>query len=458
MRRRLTSLPLIWMLAGCDLAPHYLRPELPVPSSWPAGDAYPVSKGETAGLPWRSVVTDSRLRSIIELALANNQNLAATVANVAAARAQYRGQRAAQFPEFGASVSSTVDRPSTATDRSNLSAASIGISSFGIDLFDKQRNLSKAAFQQYLATYAGMRSTRILLIAETASAFVTYASDRELLAIAQLTVASGTRALELTKSLHRSGLVAGSDVADAETIVAQAQSDVAQFTTQLAKDRNAIELLVGFPPSDQQLEVSLKAFDASIALVPPGLSSAVLLQRPDVVQAEHVLQGTTANIGVARAAFFPTISLTAALGFASATLGALFTGGAFGMNNSAGVSMPILGGPTRGNLEYARAQRDQSLANYRHVVQTAFREVADALARRGTIYRQREAQARLVAAASTSYRLAEARYRTGTATFLSALVAQRTLYAAQQTQCATVLADLQNRIDLYQYIGADGGA
>jgi multidrug efflux system outer membrane protein len=176
------------------------------------------------------------------------------------------------------------------------------------------------------------------------------------------------------------------------------------------------------------------------------------------MQAEHELEGADANIGAARAAFFPTISLTSTLGFASTALSALFTGGKLGASGSPAATLPILGGAGRGNLDYAKAQRDYSLASYRYTVQTAFREVADELARRGTIGEQRAAQARLVAAASTSYRLADEQYRIGTSTFLAALTAQRTLYAAQQTQIGTILADLQNRLALYQFIGADGGA
>jgi len=176
------------------------------------------------------------------------------------------------------------------------------------------------------------------------------------------------------------------------------------------------------------------------------------------VQAEHALEGANANIGAARAAFFPTISLTGILGFASTALGALFTGGALGASGASAATLPILGGANRGNLDYAKAQRDYALAMYRYTIQTAFREVADELARRGTIDTQRAAQARLVAAASTSYRLADEQYRIGTSTFLAALIAQRTLYAAQQTQIAITLADLQNRVALYQFIGADGGA
>ena len=300
-----------------------------------------------------------------------------------------------------------------------------------------------------------MRSARIALVADTASDYATLASDRDLLAVAADTLRSGQRSLELTRSLHRSGLVSGVDVAEAETIVAQAQSDVAQDTTQVAQDKNALELLVGGPIADALLPGSLAELDPAIALVPAGLSSTVLLQRPDVLEAEHRLKGANDYIGAARAAFFPTITLTSAIGVASSALSALFTGGAASFSISPQASLPLLGGGNRGTLAYAKAERDYYLAQYRYTIQTAFREVADDLARRGTIDRQRAAQTRLFAAASTTYRLADAQYRAGTDTFLDALTAQRTLYAARQTQVATILVDLRNRISLYETIGAD---
>ncbi len=460
MRRRIFVSSLVaLLLAGCDLAPHYARPAPAVPSQWPVSAAYAPATDQAAGLPWRTMISDPHLRAVIERALANNQDLAATVANVASARAQYRVQRSAQLPTLTGDAGATITRGVTSSraDSSNYDA-NVGFSSFEIDLFGRLKNLSKQAFEQYMATEAGMRSARIALIAETATAYATLASDRDLLAVAQDTLKSGNRTLELTRSLHGSGLAAGTDVADAETIVAQAQSDMEQYTTQVAQDRNALELLAGGPVDDTELPASLAALDGAIAVVPAGLSSTVLLQRPDVLEAEHQLKGANANVGAARAAFFPTITLTSAIGVASTALSSLFTGGALSFSAAPQASLPILGGANRGNLAYAKAQRDYYLATYRYTVQTAFREVADGLARRGTIDRQRAAQARLIAAASTSYRLADAQYRVGSDTFLNALTAQRTLYAARQSQIATILADLENRISLYQYIGSDAGA
>lgn len=457
MMRRLIAVGLLTtVLAGCDLAPHYDRPGPSTPSQFPVGPAYPVAIDQPAGLPWRTMITDTKLRTVIDRALANNQNLSATVANVAAARATYRVQRAAQLPTLTGDAGATIQRGITnSANATNNFDANVGFSSFEIDLFGRQKNLSKQAFEQYLATDAGAHSTRITLIGETATAYVTLASDNDLLAIANDTLQSAARSLKLTQVLHNAGLVAGTDVANAETTVAQTQSDIARYTTQVAQDRNALELLVGATVDQALLPDSLAALEPGISVVPAGVSSTVLAQRPDVLEAEHRLKGANANIGAVRAAFFPTITLTSAIGVASTALGSLFTGGAFSASVSPQASLPILGGANRGNLAYAKAQRDYYAATYRYTVQTAFREVADGLARRGTIDRQRLAQGQLVSAAAMSYRLAEAQYRVGSDTFLNALTAQRTLYTARQTQVSTILADLANRIVLYQSMGLD---
>ncbi len=460
------------MLAGCDLAPHYLRKTADVvPSAWPTGAAYPPATSATpASMPWRTLFTDPKLQAVITQALTNSRDLRAAVANVASARATYRVQRSSQFPTLGAdgsvSISRTVvgdgntgvtsgTRTGTMTGSSYTQfSASVGVSAFELDLFGRQKNLSREAFEQYLATESGARSTKLTLVGETATAYATLASDLDLLKVAQAMVSSGDRTVKLTRELHDVGLVTGSDLADAITVLAQAQSDTENYTTQVAQDRNALELLVGAPVADALLPTSLDSVAGGVGNVPAGLSSTVLQSRPDVVEAEHQLKATYASIGAAKAAFFPTISLTSALGVASTALTSLFSGGVT-WSATPSVSLPILGGTNRGNLDYARAQRDYYLATYEKAVQTAFKETADGLARQGTIARQRAAQARLVEAAERSYRIAEARYRAGTDSFLTALVSQRTLYSARQTAVAVTLTDVTNRITLYQAIGAD---
>jgi multidrug efflux system outer membrane protein len=393
------------------------------------------------------------LRALISRALLNNSSLRATIANVAAARALYRVAASAEVPTLAGTAAATVSRGSNATP--DTYTVNAGLSGFEIDLFGRLRNQTAAAFETYLATESGARAARLLLVAQTATAYVTLAADNDLLGIAKDTVVSSTRTVELTQSLLAAGLTNAGAVQDAITVLAQAQSDVERYTTQVAQDRNALELLVGSPVEDISLPGSLAELDGAVAVAPAGLSSAVLLNRPDVVQAEHQLKGANAGVGAARAAFFPSITLTAAAGVASGALSTLFTSGAFNWSAAPSATVPVVGGPYRGNLAYAKAQRDSALANYESTLQSAFKDVANALARQGTIQRQRAAQKRLVEAANSSYHLADVQYRAGAGSFLTALVSQRTLYAARQTEASTTLVDLQNRITLYQAIGAD---
>ncbi len=461
-------------LTACNLAPEYTRPSLDyVPPQWPSGAAYEAHTDGPAGLPWQTLITDPKLRQVVETALAANQDLAAAVANVAAARAQYTAQRSSLLPTVTASGSASINRAlsgsgstgglpvqpgggaTSGSGDSTLFSSSVGISGFELDLFGRQRNLSQQAFEQYLATESGAHAARLSLVAEVATAYVTLAADLDLLAIAQAQAESASRTVSLTRALHDAGLANGSDVADATTVLAQARSDVANYTSQVAQDRNALELLTGQKIDDTLLPVSLDALEPRIANAPAGLSSQVLLRRPDVVEAEHALRGAYANIGVARAAFFPTISLTTAFGLLSPALGDLFSDGTSTWSANPSISLPLLGGSNSGNLAYARAQADYQLANYRKTAQAAYREVADALARRGTIDEQRAAQRQFMEAAEKSFRIAEARYREGADSFLTALVAQRTLYAARQSEVGTRLTDLTNRIALYRALGAD---
>lgn len=441
-------------LTACNLAPAYQRPTAPVPPAWPVGAAYRAAgTGEKAGLPWTSVIGDQQLRTIIDRALANNRDLRVTLANVLAARAQYRVQRAAQLPTVTADANATFSRRND--QRQDSYSADVGFSAFEIDLFGRLRNLSESALQSYLSTQEGARASRIALVAETGSAYATLAADQQLLALARNTLASAERTLTLTKSLNGVGLSGKLDVHQAETVVEQARSDVAAAITQVAQDRNALDLLAGAPVEDALLPVSLSSLIGSTALVPTGLSSDVLLQRPDVLQAEHRLQAAKADVGAARAAMFPRISLTSAIGVASSALSSLFSGGAFAWSAAPSASLPIFGGGVRANVDYSKAQQQAAVANYESAIQSAFREVADALARAGTIDEQQRAQRALVLSNQNAYALAEERYRAGIDPFLTTLVNQRSLYSAQRSAIATDLELLQNRITLYRAMGAD---
>ncbi|HWU02121.1 MAG TPA: efflux transporter outer membrane subunit [Novosphingobium sp.] len=459
LRRKLArtalALPLL-ALGACNMAPHYQRPTAPVASQWPQGAAYAPAEAGAAGMEWRQMIADKRLAQVVEMALSNSRSIREQMASVAQARATWHVDRSAQLPTIAATGTGSVTRGVTNQGlNSDSYSLTGGMSSFEIDLFGRVRNQSKAAFETYLSTQSGLRSARLTLVEETAAAYVTLASDRDLLKVAQDTVTSGERSLTLTRSLFNSGLASGSDVESAITVVEAAKSDVASYTTAVAQDRNALDLLVGKQVSDDLLPASLAELDPAIANVPAGLSSTVLLQRPDVVEAEHQLVSANASVGAARAAFFPTISLTSSIGVASTALSNLFTGGALNWNATPSASMPLIGGTTRGNLEYAKAQKDYYVAAYELAVQTAFRDVANALARRGTINAQREAQARYVSAARKAWLLAEDQFKAGIGTYQTALTAQRTYYTAQQTQISTLSSDLSNRVTLYAAIGAD---
>jgi multidrug efflux system outer membrane protein len=473
MRRRLLPLLLSVSLAGCtSLEPAYRRPEAPVPPGWPVGDAY--LRQSEAALPsvgYRDIFRDPRLQALIAQALANNRDLRIAAANIASAAAQFRVQRAQIFPRVeaggGASVSGAT-RSRTGTDGSGAAVTrdrfgvsaddnvGIGVSAYELDLFGRVRSLNNSALDQYFATAAAARATRLALIGEIATAYLTFAADRTLLDIARATEASAARSAELTGARLRGGIATRIDLRQAETILAQARSDVARQTSAIAQDRNLLQLLVGAPIEEALLPQSIESVDGLLGELPAGLGSEVLLRRPDVVDAEYQLRAANARIGAARAAFFPRISLTGLLGLASGSLTGLFSGGAFGFNAGADASLPIFdGGANRGNLAYAQAQRDLYVARYEQTIQTAFREVSDALARRGTIGQQLAAQTDLVAAARDNAALTEARFRGGIENFLSSLDAQRTLYAAQQSLVRTRLERATNLVDLYRVLGGD---
>jgi multidrug efflux system outer membrane protein len=453
------------LLAGCNLAPVYERPEPAIPQGWPAGDAY--LRATEAALPrisYRDIFRDPALQAIIERAIANNQDLRIALANVAAARGQLRVQRAQLLPQIDGTAGATVGERSAAQSTTGGTGGgkytsydlNVGLTAFEIDLFGRVRSLSDAALQDYLATEAAVRAVRLTLIAEVANAYLTLATDRSLLAIAAETAKTATRSVDLTRARLAGGIAPRTDLRQAETVLAQARSDVANLTTIVAQDRNSLELLVGAPVSDADLAASIESIDGMLGEVPPGLDSAILLRRPDVVQAEYQLRAANAMIGAARAAFFPRISLTAVAGLSSNALSSLFTSDAFAWSVQPSALLPIFdAGANSGNLETTKAQRDAAVAQYQKTIQTAFREVSDALARRGTIGDQYQAQEQLVAAALDSYTLADARYREGIDPFLSSLVAQLTLYNARRSLVSARLVRASNLVELYRALGGD---
>jgi multidrug efflux system outer membrane protein len=461
--RRFIALLATASLGACSMAPHYVRPDLPVPPSWPVGDAY--LKQNEAALPsiaYRDIFRDARLQSLIGQALTNNRDLRVAAANIAAARAQYHIQRAELLPEVDAtggyrhaSANPTAAAVGTSNGGNSFSA-DLGITSFEIDLFGRVRSLTTAAQDRYFETEAAARATRLTLVGDIATAWLTYASDKSLLKIARDTATSAQSSVALTSARLKGGVAPRTDLAQAQIILQTAQSDVAQQTTALAQDINALQLLVGAPVDPTLLPDSIGEAAKTVAELPAGLDSGILLRRPDVVQAEYELRAANAEIGAARAALFPRISLTALLGVASSGLSNLFTSGAFNTSVAPSVSYPIFrAGAGKAGVRQSEAQRDAALATYEKSIQTAFREVSDALARRGTITSQTKAQEALTAAASDNYRLSDARYRGGIDTFLQSLDAQRSLYSAQQTLVATRLTAATNLVTLYRTLGGD---
>jgi multidrug efflux system outer membrane protein len=477
MIRPLVTLLAATSLTACSLAPHYVRPELPVPPSWPVGDAY--LRQSEAALPavsYTDIFRDPRLQSIITQALANNRDLRIAAANIASARAQYHIQRAELLPEVDASAGyrraynggggtpsgSSTTGGSTTTNNgggggtSNSFSTDIGITSFEIDLFGRVRSLTTAAQNRYFENEAAARATRLTLVGDIATTWLTYGSDESLLKIAQDTAASAQRSVTLTRARLEGGIAPRTDLDQASNVLQTALSDVAQQTTAVAQDVNALQLLVGAPVDATLLPGSIDEAAPTIAELPAGLDSGVLLRRPDVVQAEYELRASNAEIGAARAQLFPRVTLTALLGFASSALTNLFSGGAFNYSVAPNVSYPIFrAGAGRATVAQSEAQRDVALASYERTIQTAFREVADALARRGTIADQERAQRALTAAAADYYRLSDARYRGGIDTFLQSLDAQRSLYSAQRSLVATQLTKATNLVTLYRTLGGD---
>ena len=484
-------------LSACSLEPHYARPALPVPPSWPTGDAY--LRQTEAALPsvsYAQVFTDQRLQQVIARGLANNRDLRVAVANIAAARAQYRIQRADLFPQIDASArftrsdsgssgvgtntgttttgSGTIPGTGTGTGtgttgtgtttgtsftsggaRSSFSAQ-VGVTAFEIDLFGRTRSLTGAALDRYFATEAAARATRLTLVGDIASAWLQLGADRSLLKIAADTAAAAEVSVRLTRARLEGGISSRIDVAQAEQILATAQADLAEQTTAVAQDGNALQLLVGEPVEGALLPLTLDDATVGVQALPAGIDSTVLLRRPDVVEAEYQLRAANAEIGAARAALFPRLSLTGLLGFASTALRTLFTGGAFNYSAAPNASYTIFNaGAGRAGVAYSQAQRDAALANYERAIQTAFRETADALARQGTIDAQLTANRRFATAAADTLNLTNARYQGGIETFLSSLDAQRSAYQAQRTLAATQLVAATNRVALYQALGGD---
>ena len=458
--KALGAITLSLALAACDMAPKYVRPQLAVPAASPQGPAYGADNGAAiapADTAWRDFFTDARLARVIETALANNRDLRIALANVEQARAQYRVQRADLLPGVSAGGTATYqDSPFSlaGSGRTDLYQAQVGISAWEVDLFGRVRNLSKAAQEQYFASVETRNAAQTALIAETATAWLTMAADQERLRIARDLEQAFGKTLELNRARFAKGIASELEVRQAQTSYDAARSTIAETTTLVAQDQNALNLLAGTTVPATDLPEGFPTASATIENLPANIASDVLLRRPDIASAEHQLLSANANIGAARAAFFPNISLTAAFGSLSLGLSNLFGSGSSFWSVAPTASLPIFDfGKNKGNLAYAKATYDAMLATYEKSVQTGFREVADALARRGTMGEQLEAQTSQRDAARVAYTLSEARFRAGVDGFLTTLDSQRALSNAEQSLLTTRLTRASNMVELYRAMG-----
>lgn len=439
-------------LGGCStLVPKNTAVAPGIPAQWPA-EATEGEVADVAAVGWRDFFTDARLQEVIDQALSNNRDLRVAVLNVEKARGQYRVQRADRVPALAAQ--GQMQRSGGDVPVSEQFTANLGVAEFELDLFGRVRNLSEAALQQYFAVAANRRNAQLSLVAETATAWLTYGADQQQLKIAEATLKTYEDSLRLAEARHERGGSSGLELSQTRTLVETARTDAARLRGQLAQDRNALALLAGGQVDPALLPDSIAPQLLALAPPPAGLPSDVLLQRPDIMAAEHQLLAANANIGAARAAFFPSIKLTGSVGSSSGELSGLFDSGTRVWSFLPTITLPIFqGGKLRANLAVANAERDIALAEYEKSIQTGFRETADALALNVSLDEQVASQQRLVEAAELANRLSQARYDAGLDSFVTLLDARRTAYSAQQTQLQAQLAQQANRITLYKVMG-----
>lgn len=448
--RMLMPLAAALLAAGCSMIPKIERPAAPVPSDFP----YPSAQQGTPAseLAWQDFFADARLRGLIATALRNNRDLRVAVLNIAQARAQFDIRNADRYPTVGAGLSAS-RAPNTQGEQATVLSANLAISSWEIDFFGRIASLSEAALAQYLATAEGRNAAQMALVASVANTWLSLAADEELLALTRQTLSTREESLRLTRLRFENGASSEIDFRLAQSLFETARATLAQLQRQRAIDINALGLLLGEAlPTDYQ--VGLTTESVQLPDVPAGLPSDVLVRRPDVRQAEQQLLAANANIGAARAAFFPRITLTAGVGTASSQLSGLFNSGSWGYTVAPSLLQPIFdAGRNRANLAAAQVSRDIAVAQYERAIQQAFRDVADALAGRATYGDQVDAQARVVEAEAVRYRLARLRYDNGVASYLDLLDAQRSLFTAQQGLVQSRLARLQNQVQLYRSLG-----
>jgi len=451
------------------MAPNYVRPAAPVPEQWgnetknkTSGDANSQPIKDLSAIKWQNYFVNPQLQKVIELALKNNRDLRIAALNIEKFRAQYQIKRADLLPTVNVSGSGTVQRlPGSVSSSgqptiSRLYNANLGLSAYELDFFGRVQSLKDQALEQYLATEQARNSVQITLVADVANSFLTLAADRERLKLARETFASQQASYQLIKSRAEAGASSELDLRQAQTSVESARFDVARYTSLVAQDENALSVIIGSSvPADLKPEALTEI--VTIKDVEPGLPSELLQKRPDILQAEGTLKAANANIGAARAAFFPKISISTNIGTTSNQLTSLFAPGSAAWLFAPQITIPIFDtGRNTANLKVSEADRDIALAQYEKAIQNAFREVSDAMVLRDNIGEQKSAQQALNVAASESYRLADARYRAGINNYLTVLDSQRSMYTAKQGLISVDLARLANLATLYKVLG--GGA
>lgn len=457
MKAWIPTLALALTLSGCSMVPDYQTPESPVAQAVGNGN----EDVDTVVLPgWESLFPDPQLRALIHTALANNRDLQLAMLDVAEARAQYGIEGSALFPEIGVNADGSRQRvpgdlsgtgDSTITSQYSVG---LGVASYELDLFGRIRSLEESALQSYLATGEARRSAQITLVSEVANAYLKLLADNQKLRISDNTVEAQEHSVDLVNQRFDAGLAAELDLRQAEIALETARANRAQSRRQVEQDRNALSVLVSGPVAEIPEGDVIDPTVALLAGVPAGLDSSVLLQRPDIRQAEYALRAANANIGAARAAFYPSITLTGSAGTASSDLSGLFEGGSRAWSFAPSINLPIFtAGRLQDSLDVAEIRRDKAVIRYEQAIQTAFQEVADSLASRAFLSEQVEAQANLVEATERSLNLAEIRYEGGAADYLAVLDAQRELLSARQTLVDTKLLRLANRITLYRALG-----
>ncbi|MDB6091504.1 MAG: putative efflux pump outer membrane protein ttgC [Gammaproteobacteria bacterium] len=461
--KALCAVTWLCVACACTLEPRYRAPALPVLDQWPMPTATferPGGNVAARDIGWLDFFLDTRLEQLIDRALANNRDLRVAVLNIEQARAQYQIQRAALLPSINGGGSFTREKLPASLNYGSPTPISgsfdvgLSVTSYEVDLFGRVRSLTHAALEKYVAQEQARRSAQLSLIAEVAHAYLTLASDRELERLAQETLASEEHSFTLEQRRHETGTVSGLDLAQSQTTVELARADTARFEGHVAQDIDALTLLVGTSIEPALLPAQFDSKTMGLEPLPAGVPSAVLSRRSDVLEAEHTLRAANANIGAARAAFFPDITLTANLGSASNQLSNLFKSGTGTWAFEPLMSLPIFHGRAlMSGLDAAHVNEKIALAQYDKAIQSGFREVADALALTTTLNRQRAAQESLVEATSLAYRLSQRRYKVGRDSYLEVLDSQRSDYAARQGLITTRLAEQSNRVTLYKVLG-----